>query len=596
MKHIPETGMPRHPQLALVIVLLLLAVPSSRIPDVSAQSTPAAQRYGNQDQGYAAQFTEVLIQLDAFWSAIFESSGMDYRTPEVVPLNQPIATGCGPIGPQDFAMYCSVDEAIYYSAAAFTEHAQNIGDFSPIVVIAHEWGHHVQRLVGLVKGPGTAFELQADCLAGAYASDAGQQGLLDPGDLTEAVATSSVHADPLGLPQDAPPGTHGNSDDRLTSFMRGYLDGVTGCDLPLSTAQQPPAQRPAGPPVPNPGSAPQTVGVAPPNLSALVPTALELPHGRLRLFDEGAATIETLATGFPDPVEATRLLQEWGWSGNLYRYFVSDNPPPNGAGWVELSIHRFASADAAAAALPYFATGRMAELGLTQREIGLFGDQTEAVGGQAYNGTELTIYARRGNLLIRATAIAPVGDPRADVTEVALYPLRQLIDHVGVVAPAMLDLLPTTAMLPPGLQPAGDHARSAATNADTFADPDEAGELFQAWGWREQVARSFVAVGSGTANGTTQFDAAIYRFADPRGASQALPYFLEARARALNLHDVAGPHVGDEARAIGGPVEGGQEATLYVRVGDILLRLTAVGPGNPMADIEALVGASGYSL
>src|SRR5215217_4583533 len=102
MKHIPETGMPRHPQLSLVIVLLLLAIPSSHILDVSAQSTPAAQRYGNQEQGYAGQLTEVFSQLDAFWVGIFESSGMNYRTPGVVPLNQPITTGCGPAGPDDF--------------------------------------------------------------------------------------------------------------------------------------------------------------------------------------------------------------------------------------------------------------------------------------------------------------------------------------------------------------------------------------------------------------------------------------------------------------------------------------------------------------
>lgn len=180
--------------------------------------------------------------------------------------------------------------------------------------------------------------------------------------------------------------------------------------------------------------------------------------------------------------------------------------------------------------------------------------------------------------------------------EVALYPLRQLIDHVGVVSPVMLDLLPMAAMMPPGLEAAGDHARSAATNADTFADPDEAGRLFQSWGWREHAARSFTAPGSGTANGTTQLDVAVYRFADSWGASQALPYFLDARAEGLGLREIGGPVVGDESRAIGGPVEGGQEATLYVRVGDALLRLTAVGPGNPMADIEALLGRAEYAL
>lgn len=124
----------------------------------------------------------------------------------------------------------------------------------------------------------------------------------------------------------------------------------------------------------------------------LVPPTLDLPQGQsLWLFDEGATTLETLASEFPDPVEATRLLQTWGWNGNLYRYFASDDPPLNGAGWIELSIHRFASADAAAAALPYFAEGRVAELGLAPIDIELFGDQAEAVGGEAFNGTERTI-------------------------------------------------------------------------------------------------------------------------------------------------------------------------------------------------------------
>jgi hypothetical protein len=224
--------------------------------------------------------------------------------------------------------------------------------------------------------------------------------------------------------------------------------------------------------------------------------------------------------------------------------------------------------------------------------IELFGDQTAAVTGPAYNGTETTLYARRGNLLIRATAIAPNGNPLGDVIEVVLVPLRQLIDELGVVSPQLWDELPQPSMMPAGLVPAGDQARSAATIADTFPDPAEAERLFQAWGWREHAARSFVADGPGTANGTTQFDIAVYRFADPTAVSEALPYFLDTRAEALGLSEVAAPMIGDEARAISGPVQGGQEATLYIRGGFLLLRFTAVGTGNPMADIVALLSGA----
>jgi predicted metalloprotease len=549
---------------------------------VSAQGTPEAQGYGRESDGYVGEFAEVLTQLDAFWQMNFERAGATYRKPTVIAVEAYLDTACGTVSPERIAAYCRLDETIYYSPGIFDEKSQRIGDFVPIVVTAHEWGHHVQRLIGLTPEPGNAFELQADCLAGAYTSEAGQRGLLDPGDVTEAVQASAEAGDPLGLPQDAP-GAHGINDDRVSAFMRGYLDGATGCGLPLAAA---PA---SGPDVTNPQPAPETEGRSR-SLANLVPSQLDLPEGQsFRVADQGATTFDILASGFPDPGEAAARLREWRWQANSYRYFASDNPPPNAAGWVELSIHGFAGADGAAAALPYFASSRARALGLAPIEIALFGDQSAAITGPASNGTEMTIYARRGNLLIRATAISPQGTPRADVTEVALVPLRHLINDLGIVSPALRGLLPPTPMMPAGLVPAGDQAKSAGAIADTFADPDEAGRLFQAWGWREHAARSFVAEGPGTANGTTQFDVAAYRFADPAGASQALPFFVDTRAEALGLREVAAPVAGDEARAISGPVQGGHEATVYVRADTVLLRFTAVGSGTPMADIEALL-------
>jgi predicted metalloprotease len=129
------------------------------------------------------------------------------------------------------SFYCPAEEAIYYAPAGLEAHRRRIGDFAPIVVLAHEWEHHLQTLLGIAPRPGNTFELHADCLAGAYTSDAGQRGLLDPGDITEAVAMAAAAGDPLGLPQDTP-GAHGINDDRVTAFMRGYLGGVDACALP----------------------------------------------------------------------------------------------------------------------------------------------------------------------------------------------------------------------------------------------------------------------------------------------------------------------------------------------------------------------------
>ena len=318
---------------AAATAILVIALVSGSGPGISAQSTPEPQRYGRESQGYASQFTEVLGQLDAFWSVNFAEAGTPYRSPSVVPLEDFVITGCGPAGPEDFAFYCPLDETIYYSPAGFAEHNQRIGDFGPIVVTAHEWGHHVQSLLGIVPEPGNAFELQADCLAGAYASEAGQQGLLDPGDVTEAVASSAEAGDPLGLPQDAP-GAHGINDDRVIAFMRGYLDGVTGCGLPLSAVPTLPNPPPSGPNTvnPAPGPAPSEREVPALSISALVPSVLELPQGQpFRLESEGISTFDDMVTSFPDPVEAGELLRAWGWQENVYRVYALDTPPPNAA-------------------------------------------------------------------------------------------------------------------------------------------------------------------------------------------------------------------------------------------------------------------------
>jgi predicted metalloprotease len=539
---------------------------------VSAQSTPEPQRYGRDSQGYASQFPEVLDQLDAFWSANLAETAATYRSPTVFPLEDFVITACGPAGPEDIAFYCPLDQTIYYSPAGFAAHNQRIGDFAPIVVTAHEWGHHVQWLMGIVPEPGNAFELQADCLAGAYASDAGQQGLLDPGDITEAVASSAQAGDPIGLPQDAP-GAHGINDDRVIAFMRGYLDGATGCGLPLSAVPDLPDQ-------------PSTV--SPIALTTLVPATLELPQGQpFRVESDGISTFDDMLSSFPDPVEAAALLREWGWQENVYRIYASDDPPPDAVGWLALGIHRFASVDGAAAALPFFAEARRNALGYEPVDVGLFADQTEAMTGEAFNGQELIIYARRGNLIFRVDGIAPNGNPTADVFEAILLPLRQLVDEPRVVSPELFDALPDVGTLLPGMNLAEEHARSAGTIATTFPDVAEAERLFQDWGWRESAAQVFTG---STPAGTTRIEVSVFRLANEEAAAEVLPYFLDARAAALDLSETTPPSArGDDARAISGPVEGGQEATVYVRRGRDLFRITGIGSGNPMADIAALI-------
>ncbi len=193
---------------------------------------PASDRLinSNTKQRYQLPFGDVAHDLDVYWQRVFTAARQPYRTPIVRTLMGKVVTACGPAGPEHLAFYCPAEEAIYYAPAWLEDHGQRIGDFAPVVVLAHEWGHHIQTLLGIVPAPGNAFELQADCLAGAYASDAADRGVLDPGDITEAVILAASVGDPLGLPQDAP-GAHGINDDRISAFMRGYLHGDAICSL-----------------------------------------------------------------------------------------------------------------------------------------------------------------------------------------------------------------------------------------------------------------------------------------------------------------------------------------------------------------------------
>jgi predicted metalloprotease len=195
------------------------------------QPTPALPRAGCERQRNKIPFPDVVQDLNAFWQRAFGAVGTTYRAPIVTTLEVPVVTSCGPAGPESLAFYCPAEEAIYYAPVGLEAHRRRIGDFAPVVVLAHEWGHHLQTVLGIAPSPRNTFELQADCLAGAYARDAGKRGLLDPGDITEAVAMAATAGDPLGLPQDTP-GAHGINDDRITAFMCGYLGGVDTCARP----------------------------------------------------------------------------------------------------------------------------------------------------------------------------------------------------------------------------------------------------------------------------------------------------------------------------------------------------------------------------
>lgn len=184
--------------------------------------------------------------IDAFWAARFQQAGRAYDPPNgVVAFDQPIVTACGRAEPdQEAAFYCVIDQKIYYSSSFRQLIESQIGDFAWVVVVAHEWAHHIQAQQGFDLGvspdashDGAPIQLeqQADCLAGAYSVDAEKSGWLDPGDIDEALYMTEISGDPPGTAWDDPR-AHGSSQDRVDAFLRGYSGSLTACDLDLTAS------------------------------------------------------------------------------------------------------------------------------------------------------------------------------------------------------------------------------------------------------------------------------------------------------------------------------------------------------------------------
>jgi hypothetical protein len=181
--------------------------------------------------------------VDQFWAARFQEAGRTYESPGgVIAFDEPIVTACGRAEPdEEAAFYCVIDEKIYYSSEFRALIEAQIGDFAWVIVVAHEWGHHIQASLGFDLGvvPDRAGEVlpieleqQADCVAGAYASDAEITGWLDPGDIEEALYMTEISGDPPGTAWNDPR-AHGSGDERINAFMQGYSGGLDGCDLDL---------------------------------------------------------------------------------------------------------------------------------------------------------------------------------------------------------------------------------------------------------------------------------------------------------------------------------------------------------------------------
>jgi predicted metalloprotease len=168
--------------------------------------------------------------LNQFWADMFADSGLHYEPPtELVAYNEPIRTACGVAVPNN-AFYCRLSHGIYYHEDFLIEQLNTDGDFAPVVIIAHEWGHLVQANLGLLTGDRFTIEkeLEADCLAGVWAAHAGEMGYLEEGDLEEGAIALFRAGDDLDTPW-FDPNAHGQPEQRVQAFIIGLEQGVEAC-------------------------------------------------------------------------------------------------------------------------------------------------------------------------------------------------------------------------------------------------------------------------------------------------------------------------------------------------------------------------------
>ena len=191
----------------------------------------------------------VLADTEDVWTDQFSKMGRQYRDPKLVLFTGSVQTACGfssaAVGP----FYCPEDEKVYLDLSFFNELSRRFhapGDFAQAYVIAHEVGHHVQKLLGITDKVDAArrrasekdanelsvrLELQADFLAGVWANHAQKmKNILQPGDLDEALrAAGSIGDDTLQkqaqgyvVPDSF---THGTSAQRIKWFRKGFDTG-----------------------------------------------------------------------------------------------------------------------------------------------------------------------------------------------------------------------------------------------------------------------------------------------------------------------------------------------------------------------------------
>lgn len=238
--------------LLFVIIFTLFGGDPSAILDSQIVNTPQQQNVSYIEDAEEKELSEfvsvVLADTEDVWRQVFEENRIRYKEPSLVLFTENVQSACGIAGSSTGPFYCPADQQLYIDLSFYNELVQKFqapGDFAMAYVVAHEVGHHVQKLLGVsdqvqeLRGQLSEkefnrylkrLELQADYYAGVWAHYEQEFDYLNEGDIAEAMnAASAVGDDRI---QKAAQGyvvpdsfTHGTSEQRMRWFKKGFESG-----------------------------------------------------------------------------------------------------------------------------------------------------------------------------------------------------------------------------------------------------------------------------------------------------------------------------------------------------------------------------------